>query len=485
MLKELRIKNFQSHQDTVLELDSGLNMIAGPSDSGKSAIIRALRWVLYNEPLGDDFIRMGSRKCQVGILLENDYRIIRERSSSENRYLIIDPDGHQEVYTGFGTKVPAEVSELHQMSKVALDNELESSLNLDFQLSGPFLLDDSGSTKAKAIGQLTGVHIIDAAIKDVARDLRRTKDQISQESTEIERINEKLMDYQELPQLKEEIKRKEELVAQIKSVQNQLEEYRTWQNKWQKLKEEESELKAALAQLDSLDEVAKLSHQLEMKDACLSKLIELSSDWQQVNTTIEQLANYLQQLENLEQVEAAYQKLETNSKQRTELMTIKEELTTVNQQIKVKEEVLQHLQKLARVEEILSDGDQLVEQYDTLLEINQQLTKVRSELQQKEKQLAQLPVIKQVQQIINNLEESQQRLSKLKSISDELKEITQSWQRGQECIKELEEELETKLEQYRTKLKEQKRCPVCFSELERDRLDEIISNYQLEGIDDE
>ena len=56
-LKQITLKNFQSHKDSTIQLDRGLNAIIGPSDSGKSAIIRAIKWVLYNEPSGDFFIR--------------------------------------------------------------------------------------------------------------------------------------------------------------------------------------------------------------------------------------------------------------------------------------------------------------------------------------------------------------------------------------------------------------------------------------------
>ena len=53
MIKEINIKNFQSHDNTNLILDSGVNVIVGSSDSGKSAIIRALRWVTSCVPRGE------------------------------------------------------------------------------------------------------------------------------------------------------------------------------------------------------------------------------------------------------------------------------------------------------------------------------------------------------------------------------------------------------------------------------------------------
>ena len=56
-IKKIILENFQSHKYSVIELNEELNVIVGPSDSGKSAIIRGLKWALYNEPSGDYFIR--------------------------------------------------------------------------------------------------------------------------------------------------------------------------------------------------------------------------------------------------------------------------------------------------------------------------------------------------------------------------------------------------------------------------------------------
>jgi len=46
MINSLTIQNFQSHKNTTLEFDNGINIIIGQSDSGKTAIIRALNWVI-------------------------------------------------------------------------------------------------------------------------------------------------------------------------------------------------------------------------------------------------------------------------------------------------------------------------------------------------------------------------------------------------------------------------------------------------------
>jgi len=87
-IKRIRIENFQSHKDTELSFSDGLNVIVGPSDQGKSAIIRAIKWVLYNEPRGTDFIRQGTNSARVTLELSNGYVITRERAPNKNRYTL-------------------------------------------------------------------------------------------------------------------------------------------------------------------------------------------------------------------------------------------------------------------------------------------------------------------------------------------------------------------------------------------------------------
>lgn len=58
-VKSIDIENFQSHENTHIDFDMGLNIIIGESNNGKSSILRAMDWVVDNQPLGTDFIMTG------------------------------------------------------------------------------------------------------------------------------------------------------------------------------------------------------------------------------------------------------------------------------------------------------------------------------------------------------------------------------------------------------------------------------------------
>ncbi|MCL6636233.1 MAG: ATP-binding protein, partial [Peptococcaceae bacterium] len=59
------MENFQSHRYTELVLAPTMTVLIGESDQGKSAVVRALRWLLYNRPQGADFMRVGADYCRV------------------------------------------------------------------------------------------------------------------------------------------------------------------------------------------------------------------------------------------------------------------------------------------------------------------------------------------------------------------------------------------------------------------------------------
>src|SRR6185312_5624229 len=92
-IRNLRIENFQSHEVTEMAFDDGLNVIVGASDQGKSAVIRALRWLLFNEPRGSDFMRVGANNSRVTVELADGARVTRERTPSRNRYIVTGTDG--------------------------------------------------------------------------------------------------------------------------------------------------------------------------------------------------------------------------------------------------------------------------------------------------------------------------------------------------------------------------------------------------------
>ena len=114
-IKKIELINFQSHSHTEIEFDRGLNVILGNSDAGKTAILRAIKWALYNEPRGDYFIRQGEKNVSVKIVFSNGVVVERSRTPSKNSYYLLDAQGEEMRFEGFGLDVPKEITDATQM----------------------------------------------------------------------------------------------------------------------------------------------------------------------------------------------------------------------------------------------------------------------------------------------------------------------------------------------------------------------------------
>lgn len=162
MINKLSINNFQSHKNTEIELNEGVNVFVGPSDSGKTAIIRAIRWLLENRPLGDEFKSHWGGTVSVSVNIDNAF-ILRQKGKSINRYVVDD-----EEFKAMGTIVPDEISKLFNMS----------SINTQFQLDPPFLLASSSGEVAEFFNKLVNLNDIEISQKNISSQLRKVNWQI-------------------------------------------------------------------------------------------------------------------------------------------------------------------------------------------------------------------------------------------------------------------------------------------------------------------
>ena len=221
-LQRLTIENFQSHEFTEIDFSPGFNVIIGESDQGKSALIRALRWLIYNEPRGVDFIRVGATYSSVTILLTDGVQVRRERTPSRNRYYLLIPGQEENIFEGFGSRVPREIQDALGMGKVRLDEDLQGSLNLGEQLEAPFLLAETGSVKAKAIGRLYGVHIVDAALRETVRDMSRAQQEERYLEERLRQVTASLVNYSDLPELARKVQELSVKLAKIEALTERL-----------------------------------------------------------------------------------------------------------------------------------------------------------------------------------------------------------------------------------------------------------------------
>lgn len=165
------IKNFQSHKDTAISFTSGTNALVGSSNSGKSAVIRAIKWCLLNTPGGTDFIRLDTKKqeAMVRTWLSNGKSVERRRKNGGvNLYRLYEGEELIEEYTGFGSSVPPDIIEAHGM--VPITDKV--FFQFSDQLEAPFMLSLKPKKRAEVLGDLEELEKIDQALTSVNDDIR-------------------------------------------------------------------------------------------------------------------------------------------------------------------------------------------------------------------------------------------------------------------------------------------------------------------------
>lgn len=200
MIKSVKIKNFQSHRKTFLEFDKGVNVIVGATDSGKSAIIRALRWLVWNRPTGDAFCSTWGGNTHVSV--ETETHSIARNKGKENNY-VFKKAGEEEVIElkAFGTGTPTEVQEILNINEI----------NLQQQLDKPFLLSDSPGQVAGFFNKIAGIDLIDSSIKSIQKEIRATTQNIVSLKGILDDETEELKKYDNLDTIETEIERLEKL----------------------------------------------------------------------------------------------------------------------------------------------------------------------------------------------------------------------------------------------------------------------------------
>lgn len=176
MIRSLHVRNFQSHDSTDIDFSPGVNVIIGPSDSGKTALLRAVRWLMFNVPQGTDFRSNWGGDTRVAGEFD-DCRVVRDKTKSANLYSLND-----EVFKAFGRNVPEPIQELLNVSRI----------NLLGQYDPPFMIGWTPGERGEFLNRICNFQVIDRGIKNANAMIRRERGEIrSLEGEEARLVEEK------------------------------------------------------------------------------------------------------------------------------------------------------------------------------------------------------------------------------------------------------------------------------------------------------
>lgn len=510
-ITKLTIENFQSHQKSVIYLATNgqLTVITGPSDSGKTVILRALRWLLYNEPQGTDFIRVGASFARVTAEFESGHAVIRERTKATNRYKIIAPGTSEpQVFEGFGTSVPVEVQEITGVRPVQI-GDLTLNLNLAEQLAGPFLGSSiSAGARAKVLGKLAGTEEIDYAAKQLGTDLFRRSQDEKRLTAEIADLEAKIQEYNWLPATKAKIEALEELVTRIKAGHDrknrlsQLKEQLTvvdgkiigcrgLLHKWRNLNEvvrlaetvksgqekrtKLMQLKAELSKIDTgitlaqaalyrwrhLKQAEQLSVNAADNHGRLELMAKLANDYWACQTQIIDYEAIIRRYAILPEVEFKFQAAQAAEERAKRLHNLKVSYITTQKMVQENQEILNRLQGVDEAGNLAASIQAKTARRDALRKLVQSYTETDCRIDQEQARIEALQQVTEAEKLLQTSDEKRQRRERLVGLRDKHSKLSCLVESMREQVVVMENRIAELEGAYLDELTAAGICPLC------------------------
>ena len=283
MIKSLTIKNFQSHLDTTLELSDGVNVIVGPTDSGKTSIIRTVRKIVWNRPSGDAFRSNWGGEVHIEIVTDTD--IIEWFTSSNGQVYRLNKNT---VFKAVGTNVPEEIQKALNINEI----------NLQQQLDQPFLLTSTPGEVAQHFNRIAKLDQIDTALRNVNKWIRSITSEKEFNEQELENQKESLKEFDHLDKFEAEVEVLEEMAKQRDRALNS---YHTIKRMLDQIKNIDSDIaleQEMLADENLIDETLDMIYKRDgLEDGPIATINELIETAESVEDDIISMQDKLIELE--------------------------------------------------------------------------------------------------------------------------------------------------------------------------------------------
>jgi chromosome segregation ATPase len=325
MIRLLELINFQSHKNSNLEFTEGLNIIVGQSDSGKSALLRALRWAIRNKPNKDDFRSWWGGDTSVKLVTTEGEEIERKKTNSKNQYIF-----GEDTYNAVNKDVPEDIEKALNMN----------SVNIQEQMDSPFLLSETAGNVAGHFNKVANLQKIDTTLNNIQTGINSLVKNIKFTEEEITEKEEQLEEFID--------------IAKVEELLNNVEQ--------RKIKADAIETK-----IDNLDD---LIDSLEDTEERIDKAQVLVN----VGDKIDQA---LAKLEEQEKLQKDYKNLRTLS---INLHNTNEQIETYKELIKAEEAINSALSLINSREEKENEIDELWELCDNITTVHTKIGKVSTNI---------------------------------------------------------------------------------------------------------
>jgi exonuclease SbcC len=261
-LESITLNNFQAHERLEIKFSPTITTIKGATDRGKSAVLRALRWVCLNDLAGEDFIREGAKFALVKLRTDKA-EIGRGKGQGGNVYILNDKE-----YKAFGQGVPPDIAEALALNEI----------NFQGQHDAPFWFAETAGEVSRRLNAVIDLSIIDRALSHIASEVR-----VSSERKGIceERLKEAKAQLEELAPQKDRIEQFQNVKTKQTSLRDVVDNYNLLADILERVRANPARTLAAQADDGSELLAAMLSARRAQRSVeVLEEIVSSISEWQ-------------------------------------------------------------------------------------------------------------------------------------------------------------------------------------------------------------
>ena len=478
-IAQIKINNFQSHENSIIKLDPGVNVIVGRTDSGKSAVIRALRWVFFNEPRGTDFIRKGTDAVSVELTYDDGTIVRRIRNKKDNGYEI-EVDGQIEYYYGIGSDVPEEVMKITGVRKVKFsENNDPIMINFQNQHDGAFMLNDSPAQKAKSIGYISNVNILDDAIRRANQNEQQSNQAKKRFEEELLTNKDKLKEFENLDTEIANFNLLKSKLENIKELSQKLDKYNYLNNYINDVEKSISIGVDYIKKFDNLDKSLEVATFIIENNNKLKSKNEFLLKYRNILAEEKDLDNIISSLAYIDKYKLIYEKLVFTINKHSGKTILLTKLLENIKQIGLSNKIITKTSCVENIKYNILNITNLKNKYDLYQEQDKKMKFFINE----EKY-----ILNEIESSdIENIKNLYVKADKLKDSSNKLKNLYEQLLDNNKEYSILEEDLnatnlgiEEKVNKYIELISLYKKCPLCGSDIDNKHLENIKKEFYYE-----
>jgi len=205
-LVAIKLVDFQGHEEITIDFSKTITSLKGPTDAGKSSILRALRWVCLNDLGGDEFIREGAKKTKVILTVCQTAKETGDNHLSHDITRIKGTSGlntyelNGEELKAFGQGVPQDIVKLLNVNEI----------NFQSQHDSPFWFNETAGEVSRRLNAVVDLSVIDTTLSNISSAVRQAQER---KTLCHERLEEVKKEYEQLKPQQDRIEEFKKLKA--------------------------------------------------------------------------------------------------------------------------------------------------------------------------------------------------------------------------------------------------------------------------------